>query len=91
MAPVNDNNRCLLFDMDNDQLKRMDWCIGTCTPRFSSDFIAMARGVLTDSIRHDLLGLREFALSQQPHIQAEQKRLDLLSVIVRHQISRILQ
>ena len=26
MAPVFDNNRSLLFDMDDDQLKNTEWC-----------------------------------------------------------------
>lgn len=91
MAPVYDNNRCLLFDMDINQLKQMDWCIGTCTPRFGSDFIATARGMLTDEIHQDLKNLQDFAFMQHPQISAEQERLELLSAIVRYQIQKILK
>jgi hipA-like C-terminal domain len=38
MAPVFDNNRSLLFDMDDDQLKNTDWCIGTCAYEISFIF-----------------------------------------------------
>lgn len=54
MAPVFDNNRSLLFDLDSDQLKNMEWCIRHCAPRLGSDFIATARGLLTDDVRADL-------------------------------------
>ena len=38
MAPVFANNRSLLFDMDDDQLKNTDWCIGTCAHEISFIF-----------------------------------------------------
>ena len=38
MAPVFDNNRSLLFDMDDDQLKNTDRCIGTCAYEISFIF-----------------------------------------------------
>ena len=81
MAPVFDNNRSLLFDMDIDQLKNTDWCIGTCTPRFGTDFISTARGMLTDNIRQDLEPLCDFSFGQHPNA---------LSTIVREQVKRIL-
>ena len=90
MVPVFDNNRSLLFDMDIDQLKNTDWCIGTCTPRFGTDFISTARGMLTDDIRHDLEPLCDFSFEQHPKIKAEEARLDALSTIVREQVKRIL-
>jgi len=90
MAPVYDNNRSLLFDMDEDQLQRTQWCIGTCSPRFGSDFVATARGMLTDAIRRDIQELSDFTFSQHPHISASEGRLQLLSAIVREQVRRIL-
>lgn len=90
MAPVFDNNRSLLFDMDIDQLKNTDWCIGTCAPRFGADFILTARGMLTDDIRHDVEALRDFSFEQHPNIKAEEARLEALSTIVREQVKRIL-
>ncbi|MGN0661538.1 MAG: HipA protein [Faecalibacterium sp.] len=91
MAPVFDNNRSLLFDLDNDHLKNIEACVRHCTPRLGSDFIATARGLLTEEIRHDLLDLRDFAFAQHPHISAEQERLDSLSRIVQYQLKQILQ
>ena len=92
MAPVFDNNRSLLFDMDMDQLtRRRDWCIRKCTPRFGTGFIQTARGLLTDSLRAQLEQLRGFAFRQHESIKAEQERLDVLSEIVNRQIEEILR
>ncbi|MBQ8935369.1 MAG: HipA protein [Oscillospiraceae bacterium] len=91
MAPVYDNNRSLLFDMDMDQLtKRRDWCIQKCQPRFGIGFIPTAKGMLTDQLRAELEQLPGFAFQQHPYISAEQERLDILSEIVNRQIEQIL-
>ena len=90
MAPVFDNNRSLLFDMDAGQLKNTDWCIGTCAPRFGIDFISTARGMLTGDIRQDVEALRGFSFEQHPRIKAEEARIEALSAIVREQVKRIL-
>lgn len=92
MAPVYDNNRSLLFDMDTDQLKyRMDWCIHTCKPRFGVGFLQTAKGLLTEDIRQDLEKMRTFEFHQHPYISAEQERLDLLSKVVCRQVELILE
>lgn len=90
MAPVYDNNRSLLFDMDNRQLQQMEWCISTCRPRLGVDFIATAKGMLTEEIRADLEPLREFQFAQHKVVSIDQKRLALLSSIVRYQVNTIL-
>jgi len=90
MAPVFDNNRSLLFDLDNDQLKNTTWAIRHCSPRLGTDFIATARGLLTDSIRSDLKNLRSFSFAQHSEISAEQERLDRLTAIVQYQLHQIL-
>ena len=74
MAPVFDNNRSLLFDMDDDQLKNTDWCIGTCAPRFGTDFISTARGMLADDIRQDVEALRDFSFEQHPKKRKGERR-----------------
>ena len=86
MAPVFDNNRSLLFDLDDDQLKHTDWCIRHCSPRLGVDFIATARGLMTDAIRSDLKNLQSFRFEQHPSISASQQRLDLLTEIVQRQL-----
>jgi len=90
MAPVYDNNRSLLFDIDARQLENLEWCIGTCRPRFGTDFIITARGLLTDDIRRDLLQLKEFSFTGHPRISIEKERLERLSALVRYQVERIL-
>lgn len=90
MAPVFDNNRSLCFDLDNDQLKNIDWYLKKIKPSIGSDFIATARGLLTDDIRQELKNLRGFTFSQHPKISVDQERLDLLSGIVNRQIGSIL-
>ena len=91
MAPVFDNNRSLLFDLDNDQLNNTDWCIRHCSPRLGTDFIATARGLLTDAIRSDLKNLSGFRFVQHPEISTEQERLDRLTRVVHRQLERILE
>lgn len=90
MAPVFDNNRSLLFDFDNDQLKHTEWCIRHCAPRLGTDFIATARGLLTDSIRSDLTRLRDFRFVPHPDILIEPERLERLTEAVQFQLNAIL-
>lgn len=90
MAPVFDNNRSLIFDLDNDQLKNMEWCIRHCSPRLGSDFIATARGLLTDAILPDLKNLKDFRFTGHPAIQIEPERIDRLNLILQCQLNKIL-
>ena len=90
MAPVFDNNRSLCFDLDNNQLKNIDWYLNKIKPSIGSDFISTARGLLTDDIRQELKNLKGFTFSQHPKISVDQERLDLLTGIVNRQIDRIL-
>lgn len=90
MAPVFDNNRSLCFDLDNEQLKNIDWYLKKVKPSIGSDFIATARGLLTDEIRSDLDNLKGFAFKQHPKINVDNERLDLLSEIVNRQLGSIL-
>lgn len=90
MAPVFDNNRSLLFDLDNDQLKNVEWCIRHCSPRLGSDFIATARGLLTDAIRSDLRNLKEFRFAGHPQIFIEPERIERLNLILQFQLEKIL-
>lgn len=90
MAPVFDNNRSLLFDLDDDQLKNTEWCIRHCSPRLGSDFIATARGLLTDEILSDLKNLKDFRFTGHPQIMIESERLDRLNSILQCQLNKIL-
>jgi len=90
MAPVFDNNRSLLFDFDSEQLKNIEWCIRHCSPRLGSDFIATARGLLTDTIRSDLQQLRAFRFTNHPKISIDAARLECLNRIVQYQLEKIL-
>ena len=90
MAPVFDNNRSLLFDLDSNQLKNTEWCIRHCSPRLGSDFIATARGLVTDSILSDLKNLKDFRFTSHPDILIEPDRIDRLNTILQCQLSKIL-
>lgn len=90
MAPVFDNNRSLLFDLDNDQLEHTEWCLRHASPRLGADFIATARGLLTDAIRADLRQLREFRFADHPNVRIGTERLERLDGIVQHQLEKIL-
>ena len=90
MAPVFDNNQSLLFDLDDDQLENTEWSIRHCSPRLGVDFIATARGLMTDAIRSDLKNLQDFRFKQHSSIPAPQEQLDRLTAIVQHQLREIL-
>lgn len=90
MAPVFDNNRSLLFDLDSDQLRDTEWCIRHCTPRFGTDFIVTARALLTDPIRQDLLNLKGFQFVPHTTVPIDSERLALLNGIVQHQLAKLL-
>ena len=89
MAPVFDNNRALFPELDEDALAAPDWYIDRCRPKLGRDFILTARGLLTEEIRADLEKLRDFRFTNHPRLPISEKRLDLLSALVRHQISLI--
>ena len=68
MALVFDNNRSLLFDLDDDQLANAERYIPRLVPRLGTDFVVEARALLTDAIRSDLVNLQGFAFRQHPDI-----------------------
>ena len=90
MAPVFDNNRSLLFDLDDDQLDHAERYISRLTPRLGTDFVIAARALLTDAIRSDLVNLQGFTFRQHPDIPVEGERLEKLSCVVNGQIRKIL-
>lgn len=90
MAPVFDNNRSLLFDLDNDQLTHAERYIPRLVPRFGTDFVVAARALLTDAIRSDLVNLQGFVFRQHPDIPVEGDRLEKLSRVVNEQIRKII-
>ena len=90
MAPVFDNNRSLLFDLDDDQLAYAERYIPRLTPRLGRDFVVATRALLTDAIRSDLMNLQGFVFRQQPDIPVEGERLEKLSRVVNGQIRKIL-
>ena len=71
IAPVFDNNRSLLFDLNDDQLAHAERYIPRLTPRLGTDFVIAARALLTDAIRSDLVNLQRFAFRQHPDIPVE--------------------
>lgn len=90
MAPVFDNNRSLLFDLDTDQLNHAERYIARLTPRLGSDFIVVARALMTDKIRNDLKNLYGFAFREHPQIPVADNRLEKLSGVVNGQIRQLI-
>jgi hypothetical protein len=91
MAPVFDNNRSLLPELDSQQLENPDWYIQKCHPRLGRDFIINAKGLLTPEIRQDLKNWAGTAFQPHPTIPLPTERLDALSRIVNGQIAKILE
>lgn len=90
MAPVFDNNRSLLFDLDTDQLEHAERYIASLTPRLGSDFIVVAKALMTDEIRNDLKNLYGFAFQEHPQIPVADNRLENLSGVVNGQIRQLI-
>ena len=90
IAPVFDNNRSLLFDLDADQLNHAERYIAHLTPRLGSDFIIVAKALMTDEIRNDLKNLYGFAFREHPHIPVANNRLEKLSGVVNGQIRQLI-
>ena len=90
MAPVFDNNRSLLFDLDAYQLEHAERYIARLTPRLGSDFIVVARALMTDKIRNDLKNLYGFAFREHPQIPVADNRLEKLSGVVNGQIRQLI-
>ncbi|WP_270913903.1 HipA protein [Allofournierella sp. CML151] len=90
MAPVFDNNRSLLFDLDAYQLEHAERYIARLTPRLGSDFIVVARALMTDKIRNDLKNLYGFAFREHPQIPVADNRLEKLSSVVNGQIQQLI-
>lgn len=90
-APIYDNNRSLLFDLDDDQLERADWFIQKLKPRIGKSFISVGKGMLTDSIRKDLKKLQGFQFENHSGVFISDKRLQILSKVVNGQIAVLLK
>lgn len=89
-APEYDNNRSLLFDLDDDQLQNYAWYIPHYTPRIGTSFVGVAKGMMTDAIRQDIKNLRGFEFQQHPAIDIPKQRLQILSEIINLQVKTIL-
>ena len=90
MAPVYDHNRALFPELDNDQLRSPDWHIAHCKPKFGTDLLLTAKGLMTGEIRKDLKKLQEFQFHQRPIFKADPERLETLSGIVQRRIHQML-
>lgn len=91
MAPVYDNNRSLLFDLDADQLAHAERFIPRLAPRFGVDFLTVAKAMMNDRIRSDLRNLKGYAFRPHPTIEVPDNRIEMLSQIVRERIQRLLE
>ena len=91
LAPVFDNNRALLPELDEEQLAAPDQYAAQARPRLGPDFILMARELLTEEIRADLETLRGFRFVNHPVHPISDRRLELLSALVQRQLDHILE
>lgn len=89
-APVYDNNRSLLFMLDEDQLQNAAWYADRQMPRLGSSFVGAAKGMLTDALRQELKNLSGWQYTQHPTIEIPPTRLQALSGVTNRQIKWIL-
>ena len=85
MSPVFDNNRSLLFDMQEYDEKT----IRNKIPRLGGDFNVLANKLLTPDIRSDLVNLRNFSFQYREGIP--EKRLEMAEKLINSQIENILE
>lgn len=90
MSPVFDHNRSLLPELNNNQIVDSACYLRHCKPKLGQNFIGNAKRLLTNSIRQDLLELKDFEFQQHNDILVKQERLDALSRIVQERIRLIL-
>ena len=90
-APLYDNNRSLLFDLDDDQLERADWFIQKAKPRIGKSFLSVGKDMLTDSLRKDLKKLQGFRFENHSGVFISDDRLQILSRIVYRQIAALFE
>ena len=90
MAPVFDNNRSLLFDLDADQLDHAERYIASLTPRLGSDFIVIAKSLVTGVVPGGRGIINGFAIQEHPQIPVADNRLEKLSGVVNGQIRQLI-
>ena len=91
MAPVFDHNRSLFPELSTEKLEDPGWYLSKCKPRIGTDFIITAKGLMTDSIRSDLMNLEGFRFAQDERQLFPERRLELLNQLVNNQIRIILE
>ena len=89
MAPVFDNNRSLLFDLDANQLDHTERYIAHLTPRLGSYFIVVTKIFITDEIRNDLKKRYGFSFREHPQIPVADNQLEKLIGVVNRQIQQL--
>ncbi len=90
MAPVFDHNRALFPELDNDQLLSPKWYIAHCKPRFGTDLLRTAKGLMTEDIRRDLKRLQDFQFQQHSVFRTDPERLEALNRITQDRITQLL-
>lgn len=92
MAPVFDNNRSMLFNLTDAQFmaENMDSLIDIY-PRLEGEFNLIANDMLTDSIKADLLNLRDFRFQKSGLADWPDERLEKYEQFICRQIDRILK
>ena len=88
MAPLFDHNMaCLPMMMETDDFEE---CLGAIGPKIGSDFVQIARKMMTPAIRAKLIELKDFEY-EDPGFDYPQWKLDAANHLKRRQIEALLQ
>ena len=92
MAPVFDNNRSMLFNLNDVQFMAEDMDgLMDLYPRLVGEFNLIANDMLTDSIKGDLLNLRDFRFHKSGLKDWPDERLEKYEHFISRQIDKILK
>lgn len=92
MAPVFDNNRSMLFNLNDEQFMSEDMdALIDVYPRLVGEFNLIANDMLTNSIKADLLNLQDFSFNKSGLADWPNERLEKYERFICRQIDKILK
>lgn len=90
MAPIFDHNLALLPYAEDEDFEHLGEYLEFKTPKIGSDFLQMAKAVMTSEIRADLINLHGFQFDYIASEKFSERRLKKIEQLVNQQIAGML-
>lgn len=90
-APIFDNGQSLLPYITEDKYAEIDGYIAQKGPRIGTEFVNIARILMSSKEKSMVRELFNFKFKRHPKYNLNDKRLDILEQLVRHQAQKILK